>query len=52
MEAVPPPLVEVTLSPLGERVARDGASVSRRAPGEGVRFSCSRRPAIQERLRE
>ena len=25
-----------TLSPLGERVARDGVFISRRGPGEGV----------------
>ncbi len=29
---------ENALSPLGERVVRDGAVISRRGPGEGVDF--------------
>jgi hypothetical protein len=31
---------ENTLSPWGERVARDGAFISRRGSGEGVRVRC------------
>ena len=40
-------MVEVALSPLGERVARDGAVVSRRGPDEGVRSSYPLRRFIQ-----